>query len=272
MAFVGVEATFGVISNSTALLADAAHNLSDVLGLGLAWGASAMARRPPSARRTYGLRKTTVLAALANGMLLLAAVGAVTWESVQRFSSPQAIPGRLVLAVALVGVVINALSAALFIGRAATDVNVRGAVVHLLADAAVSLGVVFVGALLMFEPTWVWLDPAVSLVIAAAVAAATWRLLRDALHLSLDGVPPGIDVDEVLRALHELPGVVAVHDLHVWALSTSETALTAHLVVDATAPAQLTSLANRTLAQSFGIEHSTLQLDTPAQAADCRRC
>lgn len=272
MAFVVVEAVYGVLSHSTALLADAAHNLSDVLGLGLAWGASAMARRRPSSRHTYGLRKTTVLAALANGMLLLTALGGVAWEAIQRFSEQTAIPGKTVMAVALVGVLINGVSAALFVSRAKTDVNVRGALVHLLTDAAVSVGVVVVGAVLILRPNWLWLDPAVSLAISAIVAVATWQLLRDAVHLSLDGVPPGIDVSQVLGALEALPGVVAVHDLHIWALSTSETALTAHLVIDTSAPPELAAMASQTLDHGFGIEHSTLQLDTPEQAADCHSC
>ncbi len=272
VSFVAVEAVFGVLTNSTALLADAAHNVGDVLGLVMAWVASAMARRKPSSQRTYGLRKTTVLAALANAVLLLVAVGGVSWEALMRFATPQPIPGKTVLIVAAIGVVINGASAVLFARGAHDDANLRGAFLHLLADAAVSVGVVFVGAVLLLYPTWLWLDPLVSLVISAVVAWGTWRLLRTALHLSLDGVPQQVDITAIRACLERLPGVTAVHDLHVWAMSTSETALTAHLVVDERTVLDLAGQAGRQLEEHFGIAHCTIQLDTPSQAEDCHVC
>ncbi len=270
--FVVVEAAYGVIAHSTALLADAAHNLSDVLGLGLAWGAAAMARRKPTSRHTYGWKKTTVLAAVANAMLLLVALGGVAWEAVGRFTEARPIAGSTVLTVAAIGVVINGLSAALFMRGADKDANVRGAYLHLVADAAVSVGVVVVGAILIWQPTWLWLDPAVSLAISVVVAFGTWQLLSESLNLSVDGVPEGIDLSQVRETLEALPGVVAVHDLHVWAMSTSETALTAHLVVAEGAPRGLTARAQQALSATYGIRHSTLQVDTPEQAQGCQSC
>ncbi len=272
IAFVVVEAAYGVIANSTALLADAAHNLSDVLGLGLAWGAAAMARKKPTSRHTYGLKKTTVLAAMANAMLLLVALGGVAWEALGRFSTAHPISGSTVLTVAAIGVVINGLSAALFMRGADKDVNIRGAYLHLVADAAVSVGVVVVGAVLMWQPNWLWLDPTVSLAISLVVAIGTWRLLSESVNLSLDAVPEAIDIEHVRHSLEQLPGVITVHDLHIWAMSTSETALTAHLVVGDTAPDDLASQARATLKSAYGIGHSTLQVDTPEQAQGCQSC
>ena len=273
VAFVVVEAIYGVLSQSTALLADAIHNLSDVLGLILAWVASWLARRKPSQRRTYGMRKTTVLAALANALLLLVSVGVVLSEAFERLTDAQPIAATSVLVVASIGVLINGLSALLFIRGARHDVNLRGAFLHLVADAAVSLGVVGVGAVLLWRPTWVWLDPTVSLVISLVILWGTWGLLKQALHLTLDGVPEHVPAQDVGAYLRELPGVEAVHDLHIWALSTSEVALTAHLVVDPKrAPPGLATAANQHLAQHFGIAHSTIQLETLPESSDCAHC
>ncbi len=271
--FVVVEATYGVLSQSTALLADAIHNLSDVLGLVLAWVASRLARAKPSQRRTYGMRKSTVLAALANALLLFVSVGVVLSEAFERLTDAQPIAATSVLVVASVGVLINGLSALLFIRGAKHDVNLRGAFLHLVADAAVSLGVVGVGAVLLWRPTWVWLDPAVSLVISLVILWGTWGLLTQALHLTLDGVPEHVPAQDIGAYLRELPGVEAVHDLHIWALSTSEVALTAHLVVDPRrAPPGLATTANQHLARRFGIAHSTIQLETLPESGDCAHC
>jgi cobalt-zinc-cadmium efflux system protein len=270
VAFVALEAVFGVIAHSTALLADAAHNLSDVLGLAIAWGASALARRAPSTLHTYGFRRSTVLAALANAVLLLAAVGAVAWEAIGRFHTPTEPHGTTMMWVAAAGVVVNGVSALLFRSGSKGDVNVRGAFLHLVADAAVSAGVVVAGAVL-WRTGWVWIDPATSLLVSAVVLFGTWGLLRDALHLAMDGVPRNIDLEKVRAFLAGLPDVEAVHDLHVWAMSTTEIALTAHLVMPwrDCPPAFLGGLEHE-LEERFGIAHTTVQIDA-ALGARCAR-
>jgi cobalt-zinc-cadmium efflux system protein len=260
-AFVAVEFSYGFIANSTALMADAGHNLSDVLGLALALGASMLARRSPSARFTYGLRSTTILAALANAMLLFVACGAIGWEALQRFSQPPTVQGLTVMAVAAVGIVVNGLSAWLFVKGSKDDLNIRGAYLHMAADAAVSLGVVVAGGVILLTG-WNWLDPAISLVIVAVILVGTWGLLRESLRLALDAVPAHIDVAAVAAHLGALPGVAAVHDLHIWGMSTTEAALTVHLVTPAGYPgdAEIDAIAEG-LAQRFGIRHSTLQVE-----------
>lgn len=272
VAYVVVEGAFGLAVGSTALLADAAHNLSDVLGLALAWGAAVLAKRKPSARNTYGLGRTTVLAALTNAVLLLAVVGGVAWEAFSRLGDGPTIPGTTVLVVALGGVVINGVSAALFVRGAKTDVNVRGAFLHLLADAAVSFGVAVTGLVLWLDPDLVWLDPVVSILVSLVVLWGTWRLLREALHLTLDGVPNAVDLDAVRETVTRLPGVIAAHDLHVWALSTSNVAMTVHLVVEDSAPRDLARQASEALRERFGIDHCTVQLESPEHADDCVSC
>ena len=259
--FVAVEATFGQLAHSTALMADAAHNLSDVLGLVMAWAASVLARRAPSALHTYGFRRTTVLAALGNVVLLLAAVGAVAWEAVGRLQAPAEPQGTVMMWVAAAGVVVNGVSAMLFHSGSKDDANVRGAFLHLAADAAVSAGVVVAGAVL-WRTGWTWVDPVTSLLVSAVVLWGTWGLLRDALHLALDGVPMHIELEKVRAYLAQLPAVHDVHDLHVWAMSTTEVALTAHLVVTWTEcpPPYLASLEHELL-DRFGIGHVTVQLD-----------
>lgn len=272
IAFVAVEGIYGVIAKSTALIADAAHNLSDVLGLLLAWGAAWLAHRQPSKTRTYGFRKSTVLASLANATLLLLAIGAVVWEAIGRFFEPQAVTGQTVMVVALVGVLINAGSALLFARSSKNDLNLRGAFLHLVADAAVSAAVVVAGALLIWRPSWVWLDPAVSIAVSLVVLWSAWRLMSAALHLSLDGVPRHLDVEHVRGELERLPGVLQVADLHIWALSTSESALTAHLVVSEEAPADLAQKATAVAHAQFEIGHCTIQLDPAAGAEPCDHC
>lgn len=264
-AFVLVEAGYGLAANSLALLADAGHNLSDVLGLAVAWGAATLAKRQPSPQFSYGLRRSTILAALINAVLLLVAVGAIALEAVQRFSSPEPVASVTVMVVAGIGIVINTVTALLFASGRKGDLNIRGAYLHMAADAAVSAGVVIAG-LVILQTGWQWLDPVTSLLIAAVILWSTWGLLRDSVALSLDAVPRGIDMARVQAHLVALPGVQAVHDLHVWPISTSQTALTAHLVrpVDpgreANEDAFLCNAAN-SVQEKFGIDHCTFQIE-----------
>ena len=269
MAFVVVEAGFAFFANSLALLADAAHNLSDVLGLLLAWGAASLAQRAPSARFTYGLRASTIMAALANAVLLLVACGGIAWEAIGRFNTPPQTSGVVMIWVAAAGVVINATTAALFLRDRTSDLNIRGAYLHMVADAAVSLGVVVAGMLIL-ATGWEWLDPVVSLAIVAAILYGTWGLLRDSLALSMQAVPIGVEPRAVREHLAALPGVVEVHDLHIWAMSTTENALTAHLVMPAGHPgdAFLNTLC-RNLAERFGIHHATVQIEVGDTTERC---
>ncbi len=261
LGFVGVEATYGFLANSLALLADAGHNLSDVLGLALAWGGSVLARRQPSLRRTYGLRRSSILAALLNAFLILVAVGAIALEAVQRFSSPGPVGGETIIWVAAIGVVINTISALLFMAGQKEDLNLRAAFQHLASDAAVSLGTVLAGVTLL-ATGWTWLDPVMSLVISVIILAGTWGLLVDSLNLVLDGVPESIEPKAVKSYLASLPGVTEVHDLHIWAMSTTETALTAHLVIPAGAPGDaFIAMTCEALHDQFAIEHATLQIE-----------
>lgn len=261
IAFVVVEAVFGVLSNSLALLTDAGHNLSDVLGLLLAWGAAALARRRPSARRTYGFSRATIIASLFSGLLLMGAVGAIGWEAVSRLMAPAQPAGKTIMIVAAIGVVINTATALFFISGKDHDLNVRGAFLHMAADAAVSLGVVASGALI-FYLGYNWIDPVISLVIAAVILLSTWGLLRDSLNLAVDAVPRNVDPDAVREFLSSLPGVRAIHDLHIWAMSTTDTALTAHIVMDAFPDSDryLDDVA-RVLQERFFINHPTIQLE-----------
>ena len=268
--FVVVEAVAGLIAGSTALLADAAHNLGDVLGLGMAWGATVLARRKRTARRTYGLRRTTILAGLANATLILVAVGGVTWEAIRRVGEPAHVDGGLVALVATVGVLVNFGAAMLFARGRDRDVNRRGAFLHLIADAAVSAGVVVAG-LLVWQTGWNWIDPVTSIVVSLVILAGTVGLLRDALNLLLDAVPAHIDPTEVEAYLASLPGVQHVHDLHIWPMSTTEIALTAHLVVPwAACPPSFLRDAEKQIEHRFGITHTTLQLE-PDGADACRQ-
>lgn len=259
--FVLIEVVYGFLANSMALLADAGHNLSDVAGLLMAWGASTLVKRPPTPRFTYGLRASSILAALANAILLLVAVGAITWEAIQRMSTPEAVAGQTVIIVATIGICINAFTAWLFVSGRKDDLNVRGAFLHMAADAMISLGVVLAG-LALLATGWLWLDPLVSLVIAAIIVWGTWGLLRESVNLALHAVPPGIDPLAVRAHLENLPGVDRVHDLHIWPMSTTETALTCHLVMAAGHPgdAFLTGAA-RSLREAFDIHHTTLQIE-----------
>ncbi|TAK47621.1 MAG: cation transporter [Xanthobacteraceae bacterium] len=266
-AFVAVEAGYGLISNSTALLADAGHNLSDVLGLALAWAASVLSRRAPTDRLTYGLRNTSILAALLNAILLLIACGAIALEAVQRLISPEPVASVTVMVVAAIGIVINGFTAWLFASGRKGDLNIRGAYLHMAADAAISAGVVAVG-LAMLLTGWLWIDPLASLIIVAVIVWGTWGLLRESTAMSLAGVPAAVDPGAVRDYLSGLSGVASIHDLHIWPMSTTETALTAHLVIPAGHPGDAFLVETcRHLHDRFGIGHATLQIEiNPAMA------
>jgi cobalt-zinc-cadmium efflux system protein len=266
IAFVILEAAFGVISNSMALIADAGHNLSDVLGLVVAWIASILARRQPTARYTYGLRGSSILAALFNAIFLLVATGAIAWEAVLRLFNPQPVAGMTVMAVATAGIVVNGFTAWLFASGRKDDLNIRGAYLHMAADAAVSAGVVVAG-LIMYVTGWLWIDPLVTLAIAVVIVAGTWGLLRDSVAMSLAAVPAGIDPAGVRALLASQPGVSRVHDLHIWSMSTHEVALTAHLVIPSGHPGDvfLHDVAAE-LKAHHGIGHVTLQVEIDADA------
>jgi cobalt-zinc-cadmium efflux system protein len=257
--FVVTEAVFGIIAGSTALLADAAHNFGDILGLLMAWGASYLSRRPRSPRRTYGWRSSSILAALVNAVLLLVVTGGIAWQAIQRFGTPEPVAGGIVAWVALIGVGINTVTALLFVRGRKNDLNIRGAFLHMVADAAVSAGVVVAGVVIL-TTGWLWIDPVVTLLIAAVILGGTWRLLRESFNLALHAVPEGIDPEAVEAYLTSLPGVTTVHDVHIWAMSTTETALTAHLVKqDAQDDDALIANATRVLHERFRIQHTTLQ-------------
>jgi cobalt-zinc-cadmium efflux system protein len=259
--FVVIEASFGFLSNSVALIADAGHNLGDVLGLACACAAVFLSRRPPGGRFTYGLGRSSVLAALTNAVLLLLACGAIAWEAVGRIAAPPPVAGATVMAVAGVGIVLNGLSAWLLHAGSHDDLSRRSAFLHMLGDAAVAAGVLISGALILVTG-WSWLDPVVSLLIVAVILVSTWGLLRDSLHLSLDGVPAGVNSSAVFSYLADQHGVTDVHDLHIWALSTTTVALTAHLVVpDGTSDESLLGSLTPALKKRFRIDHATLQIE-----------
>lgn len=263
------EAGVGLAIGSMALLADAGHNLGDVLGLLLAWGATRLAVRRPTARHTYGMARSTILAALLNAAILLVACGALALESARRISDPQPVPGLPVMAVALLALLVNAGSAALFWRSRRSDLNARGAFLHLAADAGVSLGVVVVGALVL-RTGWHWLDPAAGIGISIVIGLSSIGLLREALALSLDAVPRGMDLAAIDAALRSVPGVRSVHDLHVWSLSTTAAALTAHLEHDGTRDGDaLLADAQRVIVERFGIRHTTMQFENVGCGRDC---
>jgi cobalt-zinc-cadmium efflux system protein len=267
--FVIAEAAYGFLSNSLALLADAGHNLSDVLGLLLAWAAASLARRQPSARFTYGMKRTPILASLANAMLLLAASGAIVYEAVNRLRSPAPVEEMTVVWVALVGILINGATALGFLSGRKNDINIRGAFLHMVADAVVSLGVVLSGLLVLYTD-WLWIDPAVSILVALVIVVGTWSLLKESVSLSLDAVPSNVDRAAIEAYLAGLPGVSEVHDLHIWPMGTTEVALTAHLVrPGATLDDGLLAEACRILAARFGINHATLQIELGDPAHPC---
>ncbi|VVS98339.1 cation diffusion facilitator family transporter [Erythrobacter sp. EC-HK427] len=266
-AFVVVEATYGFLSGSMALVADAGHNLSDVLGLIIAWGATIAAKRPATTRFTYGLKSSTILAALANAILLLIAIGAILFETVHRLIDPVEPQGWTMIWVAGIGIAINTATALMFMRGRKHDLNIRGAFLHMAADALVSVGVVLAGAAILLTGYAV-IDPLVSLAIVAVIGWGTWGLLKDSVKMGLLGVPDSIDCDHVRADLEALPGVTAVHDLHIWPMSTTETALTAHLVMPEGHPgdAFLRDVAH-SLEHDHGIQHATIQVETDRQCA-----
>jgi cobalt-zinc-cadmium efflux system protein len=264
--FVIVEATAGFLANSMALVADAGHNLGDVLGLLMAWGASVLVKRRPTLRFTYGFGSSTILAALANAVLLLVAVGAIALEAVQRLIEPSPVVGSTMIVVALIGILINGFTAWLFASGGGRDINIRGAYLHMVADAAVSLGVVFVGIAVLLTG-WNWLDPLVSLIIAGIIVWGTWGLLWDSIRLAMHGVPGSIDAEEVRAQLLALSGVVSIHDLHIWPMSTTETALTCHLVMPDGHPGDVfIEKTAKMLHDKFEIRHATLQFEVSRDA------
>ena len=269
LGFVLVEWLYGYLAGSLALIADAWHNLSDVFGLLLAWGAAWLSARAPTPRRTYGYRRSSILAALANAVVLLIAVGGIVWEAVRRLQSPEPIAGGTVMWVAAIGIAINAGTAMLFVSGRKDDLNIRGAFLHMVADAAVSLGVVVAAAVIM-ATGWLWLDPMVSILIAVVITVGTWGLLRDSVNLAMDAVPENIDPHAVEAYLASQPQVSEVHDLHIWGMSTTETALTVHLVRPAgTADDGLLARVRHELHHRFGIGHSTIQIETSDPARPC---
>jgi cobalt-zinc-cadmium efflux system protein len=267
--YVIAQVVFGLAAHSLALLADAGHNLGDVVGLGMAWGASVLAERQPTMRFTYGLRRSTILASLANAILLLVAVGGITWEAIRRFfGEPTSVAGITVVCVAAVGVAINWLTAMLFISGQKRDLNIKGAFLHMAADAAVSGGVVVTGFAILVTKWW-WLDPVVSLLINAVIVWGTWSLLRDSVSMTMDAVPPGVDLPGVQDYFRSLSGIAGFHHLHIWPLSTTEVALTVHLVKPgAEGDDELLRNVNRELRTRFGIDHPTIQFERAPASRD----
>lgn len=270
LGFALTEAGYGVYAGSLALLADAAHNLSDVLGLALAWGAALLSQRRPSARFTYGMRNSSIWAAMLNALLLLLVCGAMALEAIQRFAQPRPVAGMTVIVVAAIGVVINTVTALIFAKGQQHDLNVRGAFLHMAADAAVSLGVVLSG-LLILATGWLWIDPLATCAIVVVIVVGTLGLLRDSVTLGLSAVPSRIDPIAVRSWLEKLPGVTETHDLHIWAMSTSEVALTAHLVMPQTQVSDhFYEQTAQELEQRFGIHHATLQVERGDARNPCR--
>lgn len=269
LGFVILEIVYGLRAQSLALLADAGHNFSDVLGLLLAWGGAELAKRLPTRRRTYGLRRFSILAALGNAILLLVAIGAIAWEAVGRFHTPAPIQTGIVIWVATVGIVINTVTALMFVSGRHGDVNIRGAFLHMAADAGVSAGVVIAG-LAISVTGWLWLDPVTSLVIVVVIAIGTWGLLRDSVNLALDAVPERIDPHAIEAYLAGLPGVREVHDLHIWGMSTTEVCLTAHLIrPEVCDDDQLLLNVSRELESKYGIRHPTVQIERGLGPTPC---
>jgi cobalt-zinc-cadmium efflux system protein len=269
LAYVAAQAGFGLAAGSLALLADAGHNLGDVLGLGLSWGAALLGRRGPSGRFTYGFRSSSILAALANALILLVVTGGIAWEAIRRLSHAVPVSGGIVAVVAAVGIVVNGVTALLFARGRSGDLNLRSAFLHMAADAVVTAGVVVAGILIALTG-FLWLDPAVSLIVSAVIVYGTWDLVKQALNLALDAVPHDVDAAAVRAHLLALPGVTAIHDLHIWGMSTTETALTCHLVMPAGHPgdAALAQIAHE-LEHRFRIQHTTMQIELGDSAEAC---
>jgi len=267
--FVLVETGFGTITGSLALIADAGHNFSDVIGLVLAWSASVLARKAATEKRTYGFRRATIMASFISAVLLLVALGAIAWEAVGRLLNPAPVKGSVVIIVAVIGVAINTITAALFLSGQKKDLNIRGAFLHMAADAGVSLGVVVAGIVIALKG-WFWIDPAISLVIVAVILVGTWKLLKNSLNLTLDAVPEGVDIAGIKSYLAGLEHVVQIHDLHIWALSTTEVALTVHLMTtDESLDMDKLGALQRHLHDRFGIAHATIQVEKESVDGAC---
>lgn len=266
--FVVVEVIYGLAANSSALVADAGHNASDVLSLVFAWTAIWIATKKPSGKYTYGLRRTTILASLLNALLILGAAGIVAWDAIQKFQHPAEVAGMTIVLVAGIGVVINTLTALMFMKGQKEDLNIKGAFLHMAADAGVSLGVVIAGLLIRHTGAN-WVDPLISLAIVCVILYGTWGLLRDSVNLALDAVPKDIDLREVRQFLESRQEVQSVHDLHVWSMSTTETALTAHLVTSSGIDRELLALIRGDLHERFGIGHTTIQIEADRGEDDC---
>jgi cobalt-zinc-cadmium efflux system protein len=269
LGFVGVEVFYGLVADSVALLADAGHNLSDVLGLVLAWGAAVLSKRRPTSRYTYGWRRSSILAAFLNALILMVVTGGIAWEAIQRFWHPVPVQGGIIIVVALIGIVINGITAMLFMSGRKSDINIRAAFLHMVGDALVSLGVVLAGIGILLTG-WQWLDPAFSLIISAVIVFNTWEVLTESFNLSIDAVPQGIEQQAVYSYLAERPGVTQVHDLHIWGMSTTETALTAHLVIPGGFPGDdFLCQIRQELQGNFGIHHTTLQIELNELDCNC---
>jgi len=267
--YIVVEIIYGIIINSMALLADAGHNFSDVLGLLLAWGASYLAKTASTEKRTYGMRKSTILAALFNAIILMIAVGAITIEAVRKLIYPEPVQGQTMMIVAGIGFIINAITALLFMKGREKDLNIKGVFLHMAADAGVSLGVVIAGFIILLTG-WLWVDPIIGIVIVIVITLGTWGLLKESFHLSMDAVPREINLKQVGDYLKSIQGVKEVHDLHIWAMSTTENALTAHLVIpEETKDDYFLKKICGDLYSKFGIGHSTIQIEKSAQSANC---
>ena len=267
--FIAIEIVYGLLAHSLALIADAGHNLSDVLSLLLAWGAGVLANRKPTLKRTYGFRRATILASLVSATLLLVALGAIAWEAIERLRAPTPVHGDMVMLIAGIGVIINTLTALLFFSGRNHDLNVKAAFLHMAADAAVSFGIVISGLAIMLTG-WLWLDPATSLIVVTVILIASLGLLRDSLNLAIDAVPKDIDPYQVIEFLKNQHGVSNVHDFHIWGMSTTHAALTVHLVIPG-APRDDRFLANlaHQLHHQFGIEHSTIQIERGDSSQTC---
>ncbi|MGI8547588.1 MAG: cation diffusion facilitator family transporter [Gemmatimonadaceae bacterium] len=269
--YVVAEVVYGRLSHSVALVADAGHNLGDVLGLLFAWGASILVTQPPSGKHTYGFRASSILAALVNAVVLLVTIGGIAWEAIRRLQHPANVDGGIIIWIAAVGILVNGITALLFLSGRKGDLNIRGAFVHMAGDTGIAAGVVLAGIAILLTGLR-WIDPVVSLVIVVVILHSTWGLLRDSVNLALDAVPEGIALDAVHSYLETLPDVTEVHDLHIWAMSTTETALTAHLVIPEIADHDgLLARCCEELHDKFGIEHATLQLECGNEAHPCAR-
>ena len=267
--YIVIEFTYGIIFNSMALVADAGHNLSDVAGLLIAWGATYLAGKAASSKKTYGYKKTTILASLLNGIILMIAVGAIAYEAITRFFNPLPVPGTTIIIVASIGVVINTITALLFMKGMKNDLNIKGAFLHMAADAGVSVGVVL-GGVVINATGFYLIDPILSVIIVIIITIGTWGLLQESFNMTLDSVPEGIKLEDVKNYIASLDGVINLHDLHIWAMSTTETALTAHIVTEeGLQNDELLKILNKGLHDKFGIEHTTIQLENNLIDDDC---